>query len=104
MPPYFWKFQKEDNSGLIIVFVILKKFMILSQINVLIDTPPTSKGVVLEDERGGCQYGTTLLHIGCCLSLAAYFLFFSETTSNGGELCSGSITGFDDESKLLLMF
>ena len=45
-----------------------------------------------------------ILHIGCCLSLAAYFLFFSETTSNGGELCSGSITGFDDESKLLLMF
>ena len=45
-----------------------------------------------------------ILHIGCCLSLAAYFLFFSETTSNGGKLCSGSITGFDDESKLLLMF
>ena len=55
--------------------------MILSQINVFIDTPPTSKGVVLEDERGGCQYGTTLLHIGSCLSLVAYFFFFSESNA-----------------------
>ena len=82
--------------------------MILSQINVFIDTPPTSKGVVLEDERGSCQYGTTLLHIGSCLSLVAYFFFFSEsnaeTTSNVGDLCNGSIASFDDEPQLLLMF
>ena len=28
----------------------------------------------------------------------------AKTTSNVGDLCSGSIAGFDDESALLLMF
>ena len=49
-----------------------------------------------------------ILHIGCCLSLAAYFFFFSKsntkTTSNANDLCNGSIAGFDDELELLLMF
>ena len=49
-----------------------------------------------------------ILHIGCCLSLAAYVFFFSESnaesTSNASDLCSGSIVGFDDEPVLSLMF
>jgi hypothetical protein len=48
-----------------------------------------------------------ILHIGCCLSLAACFFFFSKsnvkTTSNVNDLCSGSIAGFDNELELLLM-
>jgi hypothetical protein len=48
-----------------------------------------------------------ILHIGCCRSLAAYFFFSKsngKTTSNVGDICSASITGFDDEPELLLMF
>ena len=49
----------------------------------------------------------SILHIGCCLSLAADF-FFSESniemTSGTGDPCNGSIVGFDDELELLLMF
>ena len=51
--------------------------------------------------------GLKVLHIGCCLFLAAYFFFSEsnvETTRNVGELCSGSIAGFDDDPELLLMF